>query len=83
VNLKARLVSLWPRLVSLWLRLSIVWSIFWLGSGAFDVYLRSCHLGECIFDMEDIRPIVILGPTLAAFPWVVTGVVVLVLWFVR
>ena len=76
-------MNLRARLVSLWLRLSIVWSIFWLGSGAFDIYLRSCHFGECIFDMEDIRPIVILGPTLAAFPWVVTGVVVLVLWFVR
>ena len=76
--------TLKQRLVSRWFQLSIVWSLFWLGSGTLDVFLRSgCHFGKCIFDMEEIRPIVVLAPTLAAAPWVVTGIALGVLWVWR
>ena len=77
-------MKLKARLLHLWLRLSGVWSIFWLGCGIGDIYLRSgCHFGKCIVDMEKVRPIVILGSALTALPWVVTAVVVGVLWFLR
>ena len=77
-------MNLKGRLLRRWLALSVVWSIFWLGSGTLDIYLRSgCHFGKCIVNMEEIRPILILGPALAALPWVVTVVVVAVLWFLR
>jgi hypothetical protein len=77
VNLKGRLLHRWTTL-------SVVWSIFWFGGGTLDILLRSgCHFGKCIFNMEEIRPIVILAPTLAALPWVLTVLVIAVLWFLR
>ena len=72
------------RLFRRWLLLSVVWSLFWLGSGTLDIYLRSgCHFGKCIVRMEEIRPIVILGPALIALPWLGAAIVACILWFYR
>ncbi len=82
--MKAAPVNLKRRLLRSWLTLSVVWSIFWLGSGGLDIFLRSgCHFGKCVPNMEEIRPILILAPALAASPWVVTAVVAAVSWLLR
>jgi hypothetical protein len=77
-------MDLKQRLIRHWLTLSAVWSVFWLGSGALDIFLRSgCHFGKCFVDLEKVRPIVILGPALIALPWVITAIAVGVMWLWR